>query len=59
MRAITVLAALASVAILASPAIAKKLGKGEGEVDIVAWPGYIERGETDKNYDWVSDFEKR
>ena len=36
-----------------------KIGKGEGYVDIVAWPGYIERGETDKSYDWVSDFEKR
>lgn len=22
------------------------------------WPGYIERGETDKNYDWVTQFEK-
>jgi putative spermidine/putrescine transport system substrate-binding protein len=30
----------------------------EGAVDIVAWPGYIERGESDKNYDWVSGFEK-
>lgn len=30
----------------------------EGELSIVAWPGYIERGETDKNYDWVSGFEK-
>jgi putative spermidine/putrescine transport system substrate-binding protein len=29
----------------------------EGQVDIVAWPGYIERGETDKNYDWVTGFE--
>jgi putative spermidine/putrescine transport system substrate-binding protein len=29
----------------------------EGQVDIVAWPGYIERGETDKNYDWVTKFE--
>jgi putative spermidine/putrescine transport system substrate-binding protein len=29
----------------------------EGQVDIVAWPGYIERGETDKNYDWVKKFE--
>jgi putative spermidine/putrescine transport system substrate-binding protein len=36
----------------------KQLGAGEGEVDIVAWPGYIERGETDKGYDWVTDFEK-
>ena len=27
------------------------LGKGEGKVDILAWPGYIEHGETDKAYD--------
>ncbi len=31
---------------------------GEGEVDIVAWPGYIERGANDPNYDWVTGFEK-
>ena len=37
---------------------AKQVGKGEGEVSIVAWAGYIERGETDKSYDWVTDFEK-
>jgi putative spermidine/putrescine transport system substrate-binding protein len=30
----------------------------EKEVNIVAWPGYIERGESDKNYDWVTSFEK-
>ncbi len=35
----------------------QSVGAGEGEVAIVAWPGYIERGETDKNYDWVTDFE--
>jgi putative spermidine/putrescine transport system substrate-binding protein len=29
----------------------------EGQVDIVAWPGYIERGESDKAYDWVTQFE--
>jgi putative spermidine/putrescine transport system substrate-binding protein len=34
------------------------VGEGEGQVDIVAWAGYIERGETDKNYDWVTQFEK-
>jgi len=33
------------------------VGPGEGQVDIVAWPGYIERGETDANYNWVTDFE--
>jgi putative spermidine/putrescine transport system substrate-binding protein len=32
--------------------------KPEGQVNIVAWPGYIERGETDKSYDWVTQFEK-
>ena len=35
------------------------IDKGEGAVDIVAWPGYIERGETNKAYDWVTDFEKK
>jgi putative spermidine/putrescine transport system substrate-binding protein len=35
----------------------QEIGEGEGEVDIVAWAGYIERGETDPNYDWVTDFE--
>ena len=37
----------------------KKIGKVEGQVDIVAWPGYIERGETDPAYDWVTGFEKK
>jgi putative spermidine/putrescine transport system substrate-binding protein len=47
---------------LASTAFAqemkKEIGAGEGQVDIVAWPGYIERGETDKKFDWVTEFEK-
>jgi putative spermidine/putrescine transport system substrate-binding protein len=37
----------------------QSLGAGEGEVSIIAWAGYIERGETDKNYDWVTEFEKK
>jgi putative spermidine/putrescine transport system substrate-binding protein len=32
--------------------------KLEGALDLIAWPGYIERGETDKAYDWVTQFEK-
>ena len=39
-------------------ATADKADALEGQVDIVAWPGYIERGETDKNYDWVTAFER-
>jgi putative spermidine/putrescine transport system substrate-binding protein len=35
-----------------------EIGAGEGEVDIVAWAGYIERGDSDKAYDWVTGFEK-
>ncbi|MBW0157647.1 ABC transporter substrate-binding protein [Sedimentimonas flavescens] len=34
-----------------------ELGAGEGSVSIVAWPGYIERGETDPAFDWVTKFE--
>jgi len=34
-----------------------EVGEGEGEVAIVAWAGYIERGETDPAYDWVTAFE--
>mgnify|MGYP000959250767 CR=1 FL=1 len=57
----SVSAAVALLIAFGIPAYAEmptSIGDGEGEVDIVAWPGYIERGETDKNYDWVTDFEK-
>ncbi|MBT9386275.1 ABC transporter substrate-binding protein [Pseudooceanicola sp. CBS1P-1] len=54
-------AGLALVAASALPLSAadmlKSLGPGEGSVSIVAWPGYIERGETDPAYDWVTKFE--
>lgn len=33
------------------------LGAGEGEVNLVAWAGYVEDGSTDPAVDWVSDFE--
>src|SRR3954468_9065415 len=36
----------------------KSLGKGEGEVDLIAWAGYVEDGSTNPKVDWVSDFEK-
>ena len=34
-----------------------EVGDGEGSVSIVSWAGYIERGETDPAYDWVTSFE--
>ena len=33
------------------------LGEGEGEVNLIAWAGYVEDGSTDPAVDWVSDFE--
>ncbi|MBC7463495.1 MAG: ABC transporter substrate-binding protein [Actinobacteria bacterium] len=36
----------------------KTLGTGEGEVNVVAWGGYVENGSNDPAVDWVSDFEK-
>jgi len=35
----------------------QEIGEGEGQVDIIAWAGYIERGETDPAFDWVTDYE--
>lgn len=55
--ALTLSLAFTTVAIAQEPL--KELGAGEGEVSIVAWAGYIERGETDKNYDWVTEFERK
>ena len=43
---------------IAAAEMMKKIGPLEGMVDIVAWPGYIEKGETDPAYDWVTEFEK-
>src|SRR6187402_495370 len=59
-RAIHSAVALLAAASVPATSIAAQMtavGDGEGEVDIVAWPGYIERGETDKGYDWVTPFE--
>jgi putative spermidine/putrescine transport system substrate-binding protein len=35
-----------------------EVGEGEGELNLVAWAGYVEDGSTDPAVDWVTDFEK-
>jgi putative spermidine/putrescine transport system substrate-binding protein len=35
------------------------LGSGEGQVNIVAWAGYVENGSNDPKVDWVTGFEKQ
>ena len=36
----------------------EKVGKGEGQVNLIAWAGYVEDGSTDPKVDWVTPFEK-
>jgi putative spermidine/putrescine transport system substrate-binding protein len=36
----------------------EELGENEGQLNILAWPGYAEDGTNDKAYDWVTPFEK-
>lgn len=51
--------ALAAAGALPVAAQMTELGTPEGALSIVAWPGYIERGETDKAFDWVTKFEEK
>ena len=59
------LVALASLVLSACGAAAAggkmktSIGAGEGEVAIISWAGYVERGETDPAYDWVTEFENQ
>ena len=39
-------------------AYAGPVGAGEGEVNVLAWPGYVEDGSTDPAVDWVTGFEE-
>lgn len=36
-----------------------ELGAGEGQVDLIAWAGYVEDGSTDPKVDWVTAFEDK
>jgi putative spermidine/putrescine transport system substrate-binding protein len=40
------------------PQMLQSIGEGEGEVNLIAWAGYVEDGSTDPDVDWVSDFEQ-
>ncbi|MGH3506413.1 MAG: ABC transporter substrate-binding protein [Nocardioidaceae bacterium] len=36
----------------------EELGENEGELSVLAWPGYAEDGSTDPAVDWVTPFEQ-
>jgi putative spermidine/putrescine transport system substrate-binding protein len=39
--------------------MAKSVGAGEGQLNIIAWAGYAEDGSDDPKIDWVTPFEKQ
>ncbi len=39
------------------PSLPTAVGEGEGEVSVLAWPGYVENGSTDQAVNWVKPFE--
>lgn len=42
-----------------APSMPTQIGAGEGQLKVLAWPGYVEDGSTDPNVDWVSSFEQK
>jgi putative spermidine/putrescine transport system substrate-binding protein len=56
MRASSILALFVGAFLFVS-AVSFAQGSLEGRVTIVAWPGYIERGDTSPDFDWVTGFE--
>ncbi|MEP7361060.1 MAG: extracellular solute-binding protein [Chloroflexota bacterium] len=41
------------------PTLPTSVGEGEGALTILNWPGYVEDGSTDANYDWVHPFQEQ
>src|SRR5215213_178403 len=37
--------------------VVDEIGEGEGELNLVIWGGYAEKGDNDPAYDWVTPFE--
>jgi putative spermidine/putrescine transport system substrate-binding protein len=35
------------------------IGPGEGELNLIAWAGYVEQGKTYPEFDWVTSFEEK
>lgn len=42
----------------AGPTPVATIGEGEGQLTVLAWPGYVEDGSTDPAVDWVTPFEQ-
>ena len=42
-----------------APSTITAVGDGEGQVKVLAWPGYVEDGTTSPDVDWISSFAER
>ena len=51
--------ALGFVVQAAAQEMKTEVGDGEGRLNVVAWAGFLERGETDPKFDWVTKFEEQ
>jgi putative spermidine/putrescine transport system substrate-binding protein len=47
----------ATAAPTAGPTVVDTIGAGEGELNLIVWPGYAESGANVPEYDWVHPFE--
>ncbi len=54
-----VVAACGGAAGTPAPSLPQSIGAGEGELNLVIWAGYAERGEVDPAFDWVTPFEEK
>ena len=43
----------------AGPTVIDSIGQGEGELNLIVWPGYAESGANVPEYDWVHPFEAK
>ncbi|MEO6206319.1 MAG: extracellular solute-binding protein [Candidatus Limnocylindrales bacterium] len=43
----------------AGPSAQAALGEGEGQLNLIIWAGYAERGAVDPAFDWVTPFETK
>jgi putative spermidine/putrescine transport system substrate-binding protein len=41
-----------------APSARAEVGEGEGQLNLIIWAGYAERGDVDENFDWVTPFEQ-
>ena len=50
-------AACSGIGATPAPSMITSVGDGEGQLSVLAWPGYVEDGTTSPDVDWVTPFE--